>query len=337
MKVLCFTDIHFGKRQNSRDHNEAALLTVDEIIRICMSRGIRHVVFLGDWHDSRTTLDVSTLNFSHAALTALNDFLDGVDGKMFFIIGNHDLYYRNTRDIHSIPFVNEFDNIELVEHPKTVSIENTPILMLPWLGEEDDVDKILKETNARIIMGHQEWSGFRWNPKSFALTEGLNPSLVAKFDLVLSGHYHLRQQQGNIHYIGSCMQHDFGDVGSERGYMIINLDDLQSIEFIENDVAPRFVELNVEDALRNLNLLRDNHVKLIETRPIDPELQEVILEKVAAIHPARLIYQPCQADIVDEEFEDDEKLETMEVLKQMIEEQHKSPERVLKLIKEFIG
>ena len=42
------------------------------------------------------------------------------------------------------------------------------------------------------------------------------------FDKVFSGHFHLRQQKKNIHYIGNCFPHNYADAGDEsRGMMIL--------------------------------------------------------------------------------------------------------------------
>jgi len=43
------------------------------------------------------------------------------------------------------------------------------------------------------------------------------------FESVFSGHFHLRQQRKNIHYIGNCFPHNFADAGdSSRGMMILD-------------------------------------------------------------------------------------------------------------------
>jgi hypothetical protein len=42
------------------------------------------------------------------------------------------------------------------------------------------------------------------------------------FDRVFSGHFHLRQQKKNIHYIGNCFPHNYADAGDDqRGMMTL--------------------------------------------------------------------------------------------------------------------
>jgi len=42
------------------------------------------------------------------------------------------------------------------------------------------------------------------------------------FERVFSGHFHLRQQKKNIHYIGNCFPHNFADAGDDqRGMMVL--------------------------------------------------------------------------------------------------------------------
>jgi len=44
-------------------------------------------------------------------------------------------------------------------------------------------------------------------------------------DYVFSGHFHKRQKQGKIHYIGNAFPHNFADAGDDaRGMMIIDRD-----------------------------------------------------------------------------------------------------------------
>jgi hypothetical protein len=42
---------------------------------------------------------------------------------------------------------------------------------------------------------------------------------------VFSGHFHMRQQKGNIRYIGNCFPHNFADAGdANRGMMVMEWD-----------------------------------------------------------------------------------------------------------------
>ena len=61
--------------------------------------------------------------------------------------------------------------------------------------------------------------------------------LLSKAPLIVSGHFHLRDErkydQGRILYLGNPYQMDFGDVGSIKGYYILDIP-TSTYEFTEN-------------------------------------------------------------------------------------------------------
>lgn len=307
MKVALFTDIHFGKHQHSRKYNEAALGTVKEFIKLCSRNGIQYGCFLGDWHEHRITIDVSTMNFSYQALEALNEYFSLVDGKLYFIIGNHDLYYRHTRDIHSIPFTNQMAHIQPIDSPQVVSIGPHDVLMVPWLEHGENLAEIVTQySGVKYLFGHQEYSGFRWNHNSYALTPGVPTGVVKHFDRVLSGHYHMRQSSGNITYIGSCLQQNFGDCGDERGFAILDLEG-NEMEFIENSSAPRFVKKTVSEALKSLSDLKGNYVRVIEDKKLPLEVYNKVMEVLHDCGAIQLSYESYKEsdECIDEEIDTD--------------------------------
>ena len=97
-KAAVFTDIHFGLKSNSTQHNEDCMNFVKWATAKAREEGCETCLFLGDWHNNRASLNIVTLNYSLRALEHMNDNFDAV----YFIPGNHDLYYRDKRDIQSV-------------------------------------------------------------------------------------------------------------------------------------------------------------------------------------------------------------------------------------------
>ena len=96
-KAILFTDIHFGMKNNSRHHNQDCEDFIIWMIDEAHKRGIKKCFFLGDWHHNRASINVSTLNYTTSNLRRLNDNFE----QVIMITGNHDLYYREKREIHS--------------------------------------------------------------------------------------------------------------------------------------------------------------------------------------------------------------------------------------------
>ena len=62
--VACFTDIHYGLKQNSRLHLDDCHRFVDWFIAESKVRGCETCIFLGDWHHHRASVNVATMNAS---------------------------------------------------------------------------------------------------------------------------------------------------------------------------------------------------------------------------------------------------------------------------------
>ena len=212
-KVACFTDIHFGLKGGSSTHNTDCEQFVDWFCDTAKANGCETAIFLGDWHHNRSTTDVSTMNYTVSNLERLNASFE----KVFFILGNHDLFYKDKREINSIEFMRLFPNIIAIKDPLTME----DVTILPWLvGDEwRDVPKI----KSRYIFGHFELPSFYMNAMVQMPDHGqLQRSHFQHQDYVFSGHFHKRQQNNNIVYIGNAFPHNYADAGDDdRGMMIL--------------------------------------------------------------------------------------------------------------------
>ena len=110
-KTIVFTDLHYGMRNNSRDHNTACEEFIKWMIEEAKQWGTKTCIFSGDYHHVRSGINISTLNYSVSGLKLLNDYFDDV----VFLLGNHDLFYRDKYEIHSIPYIDQYPNIHLID------------------------------------------------------------------------------------------------------------------------------------------------------------------------------------------------------------------------------
>jgi len=212
-KAACFTDIHFGLKSNSRTHNEDCSDFIDWFIETAKKEGAETCIFLGDWHHNRNTTDVSTMNYTVSAFERLNDAFDTVH----IITGNHDQYYKDKRDLHSLEYGRLFPNINMVNAEFT----HGDVTILPWLvGDEW---KTMERIKSRYIFGHFELPLFYMNAMVQMPDHGeLQSSHFKHQEYVFSGHFHKRQSQDKIHYIGNAFPHNYGDSwDDERGMMIL--------------------------------------------------------------------------------------------------------------------
>jgi DNA repair exonuclease SbcCD nuclease subunit len=212
-KAACFTDIHFGLKGGSRTHNKDC---EDFVIWFCeeaKKEGCETAIFLGDWHHNRSTTDVSTMNYTVSNLERLSQNFE----KVYFILGNHDLFYKDKREINSIEFMRLFPNIVPVKETLT----DGDVTIMPWLvGDEwQQVPKI----KSRYIFGHLELPSFYMNAMVQMPDHGqLQSSHFQNQEYVFSGHFHKRQTGRNITYMGNAFPHNYADAGDDdRGMMIL--------------------------------------------------------------------------------------------------------------------
>ena len=212
-KVACFTDIHFGLKSNSQTHNTDCEEFVDWYIAEAKAAGCDTGIFLGDWHHNRNSLNITTMDYSLRALEKLGAAFD----QFFFFPGNHDLYYKDKRDIHSVEFGKYIPGITVVHKP----ITQGDVTMCPWLvGDEW---KTIGKTGGKYIFGHFELPSFFMNAMVQMPDHGeIQLDSFKSYELGFSGHFHKRQQKGNMIYIGNAFPHNYADAwDDERGMMIL--------------------------------------------------------------------------------------------------------------------
>ena len=216
-KVAVCTDIHFGLKSNSLVHNQDCSDFVDWFIETARANGCETGMFLGDWSHHRASINMQTLQYSLRSLEKLSATFD----RFYFIPGNHDLYYRDRRDIYSTEWARHIPNIQIVNDWFT----DGDVTIAPWLVGDDH--KRVPKLQSKYVFGHFELPHFKMNAMVEMPDHGeISADDFGGVDRVFSGHFHLRQQRKNIHYIGNCFPHNYADAGdSNRGMMTLNWGD----------------------------------------------------------------------------------------------------------------
>ena len=213
-KAAIFTDIHFGLKSNSMLHNEDCLSFVKWVTAKAKAEGCETCLFLGDWHNTRASLNIVTLNYSIRALEHLNANFEHV----YFIPGNHDLYYRDKRDIQSVEWARHLPNVEICND----WFHSGDVVIAPWLCGDDH--KRIPTLEGKYMFGHFELPGYLMNAMIEMPDQGeVRREDFNNFEHVFTGHFHKRQTKKNITYIGNAFPHNFADAGdTDRGFMILD-------------------------------------------------------------------------------------------------------------------
>ena len=263
-KAAIFTDIHFGLKSNSQQHNEDCLNFVKWATAKAKAEGCETAMFLGDWHNNRASINIVTLNYSLRALEHLNDNFE----RVFFIPGNHDLYYRDKRDIQSVEWARHLPNIQIVND----WFVSDNVVIAPWLVGDDH--KRLSKLKGQYIFGHFELPGYLMNAMVAMPDHGeVRREDFGHFGHVFTGHFHKRQTKNNVTYIGNAFPHNYADAGDdERGLTILEWG--QDPVYHAWPDQPRYRVFQLSDVLKNTEVMLQPNMHIRVNLDIDISYEE---------------------------------------------------------------
>lgn len=240
-KAAIFTDIHLGLKHNSRQHNDDCIRFLEWFIQEAKDRGCETCIFMGDWNHHRASINVSTLNYSMQAFEILNDAFE----QMYFIVGNHDLYYKEKRELNSIPMARLYPNIHLID----TIYQKDDVAIIPWLVG-DEWKKVAK-IKSKYMFGHFELPKFKMNAQVEMPDHGqLRGEHFKHQDYIFSGHFHKRQRNGIVHYVGNPFGHNYSDVWDfDRGAMFLEWDG--EPEYVNWSEGPRYISMDLSKLLED--------------------------------------------------------------------------------------
>lgn len=309
MKYILFGDIHFGNKGNSDEFNQQCLdflQFVQDFINEKLDGEPVLPIFLGDWFHNRNTINVKTLNYGIEGLRTFDNLSSNL--LSILILGNHDLYYKDRRDVYSPLNPDGEANINIVDEPLFLDNEVTGghrCLFVPWLLSDEDLRDLIKEYNPEYIFGHFELPSFKFN--NLIKNEGVfNPAEFEGPKRIFSGHFHIRQSQSNIYYIGNCFSHDFSDSNEwhNKGFAIFDPDE-NELEFVEWPDAPKYCICRASE-LSNMEIGNNMKLKLINNMELPQKTLNDIQEDLLKLPEIKeCLWYPDNMILIEEDKEID--------------------------------
>ena len=228
MKILLITDQHFGVRNDNQcfiDHYKKFYSKV--VLPFIDAHKIKKVIALGDTFDKRRSINFMSLE---AAKEMWFNPLEERGIHMDMLVGNHDIYYKNTLRINAPSELLEgYGNISVHDVPTHIDVGGISILLLPWICDEnrDGTMETIANSDATVCMGHLEFNGFEAHP-GHVMEGGMDHSMFKKFKRVFSGHYHMKSKKDNVTYLGNPYQLYWNDYGCKRGFHVFDTDTLKT-------------------------------------------------------------------------------------------------------------
>lgn len=301
-KILMFTDLHIHAHKKSISRIEDCLTVLEWIFDVAKKEKIKDLIFLGDLFHDRQKIDVLVYQktfevfLKQQTTNPLNIYL---------LIGNHDMYHRDSWDVNSVSPLNAISGIKVIDKPETIIIQGHEIDFMPHT--ENPIENLLQFKGKRkYLCGHLAVDGAILNSSGMQADvivehDGemvkVDKSCFTKWDHTFLGHYHAQQKvSDNVEYIGSPLQLNFGESFQTKHICIFN-PDTNEREYVVNEFSPRhlilnetevsqynlennFVRINVEDLTSSDTIemhkkLRENSkASTLELRPKQKKIQE---------------------------------------------------------------
>lgn len=285
MKIAVLNDTHFGARNDSSLLMEYVFdFFENQFFPYLKENNIKTIIHLGDFMDRRKYVNFNTL---HEVKNRFFSVIDKMGIEMHMIVGNHDTYYKSTNKINSPRelFV-EQSCLNVYDCPTEISIDGVNFGMIPWICKENEevVFGFLQNSSLNVICGHFELNNHEVF-RGMKFNGGISDSFLKNFELVMSGHFHVKSSQRNIHYLGTQYEMSFGDVDDEKGFHVFDTK-TRGLEFVRN---PRklFYSLKYSDVKdqKNFENYKDKFVKLFIDDDVAQLKVDNLVEKIENFNP----------------------------------------------------
>lgn len=295
-KIALITDTHFGIKNNSAVFRTYFAHFFEKVFLPYIDQhNIKYVVHLGDLFDNRKIINIETLKYVRETFIEPLVLQRNVDLRV--IIGNHDIYYRNTNDVNSIKeLFNQYKNIKIYETPTDDKIGEKSFSFLPWVNSENynQFEKfVTKDSISTTAFGHLELIGYEVL-RGIKSEEGYSGNLLSRFDTVYSGHFHMKHGDSRIQYLGTPYDMTFSDVDEKKGFHVLD-SDTGNIEYIVNPYKMFFkivyddvaFESNIKDM--KFEKYQDCYVKVIVKQKKNNRLYEKFITNLNSAFPAEVV------------------------------------------------
>jgi len=263
-KTITFSDIHFGVNKNSVKRLEIAEKFVKHLSDYASQNNIKSCIFNGDLYHNRNSLDLNVLMRSVDAIEKLADiFTDG----LYLIVGNHDSFFKQSLDVHSLYHFKNTGNVHIIDEPTIIESNGSNLFLVPW-----GFDPAKYETKANMMFGHFEPSNCLFNGSTLSDGPYTIENLCDTAPLVFSGHYHVRKEyhvrNGTMVMVGSPFQMNYGECGNSNGWYVID-PQTEKYEFVENTISPKFWKVKLSTVLAQdkeslkTTPFKNNHIRMI--------------------------------------------------------------------------
>ena len=283
------------------------------------------IFFLGDLFNSRTSISIDVYYLVFREIEKLAKDID-----IYLLVGNHDQFLRKG-DIYSTYPLSSI--CQVISEPTVLNLDDSKFVCLPFREDHKELLRFIEAHEGDYLFAHLGLSGAKVGPTEYKVKEALNPEDIKpeKFKWVILGHYHKFQRLGdNIVYVGSMLQHNFGERDEDKFALILDTktERLQRVRL----EGPRFLQITPNELDERVN---GNYVKII----CKEKEREEVLRKLSALRPKGYVVEAEAETRFERRIEIHPQMSILEMIKKYVEYSNTSlnKQRLIKVAEEIIG
>ena len=184
----------------------------------------------------------------------------------------------------------------------------------------------LRMAEVNLVFGHFEIAGFEMD-RGNVCRGGIDKNKLNKYDMVITGHFHHKSDDGHIYYVGTPTEMTWADYNDPRGFHIFDLN-TRELEFVQNPYR-MFHKLNYDDGAQDFDFwkaydfesLKESYVKVIVINKQNPYLFDNVIDN---LYKAGVADISIVEDFTDTSFDTDQEIidqaeDTMTILSKHID------------------
>lgn len=267
--ILLFSDIHIHPHKKSLNRLEDCLKVIPWVFKTSKENNVKNIIFGGDFFHDRQKIDIYTYQRS---FDVLKQSIKDTGIKIWFLLGNHDLWFFENSDISSVYPFGEIEGVNIVSKPTRIEIEGLNWDFLPFTKDPINSLNILNgfPGEKQCLIGHIALNQAKMHKGSYSsdiLVEhegemiNVDSDIFMDYEQVFLGHFHSEQKiNAKVEYIGSPLQLSFGEAFEDKHLIVLDTKTRKKT-YVKNDFSPKHLILT-QDQLKD-HELNGNFVQLL--------------------------------------------------------------------------
>jgi hypothetical protein len=193
--------------------------------------------------------------------------------------------------------------------PTVLDYDGLKVGVLPWINNAnyEEYTKWAMTCNASILGAHLELKGFELMA-GITNPHGMNADIFSRFESVLTGHFHTKSSQGNVHYLGNQMEFTWSDCDDPKYFHILDTE-TREVTPVRNPIT-MFKKVIYDDSKTDYNTFdvsefEHKFIKLIVVSKSDLYMFDRFVDKLQSIETYELKIAETFEEYLGDSVEDD--------------------------------